>query len=82
MSMRSALIAVSPILAALTTARNILPSPSDNPISYVLGQHDDSDLPVLVNREAGARCGPNFGKCPNGHCCSTAGMLLPFCLST
>ncbi|KAH8424997.1 chitin deacetylase CDA6 [Aspergillus melleus] len=73
MYLLSALVVSSPILVAFTTARNILPSPVDNPISYILGQQEDDALSGLVNRAVGARCGPDFGKCPNGHCCSTAG---------
>lgn len=42
---------------------------------------DDNHVGRLVSRDSNNRCGPEFGKCPDGKCCSTAGVSLNGLLS-
>ena len=64
-------------LAACGSARSIPKTHLliDNPpiISTI---QDDNHVGELVSRDANNRCGPEFGKCPDGKCCSTAGVSL------
>ncbi|KAA8650916.1 chitin deacetylase CDA6 [Aspergillus tanneri] len=65
-------VAFVPFLVASTAPPTTFDLSADNPVSYILGQQEDSALQELMNRRTDGRCGPGIGKCPDGYCCSTA----------
>ncbi|PWY68460.1 chitin deacetylase [Aspergillus heteromorphus CBS 117.55] len=61
-------------LVACTTARNIFNLHPDHQGTRVISVAHGTALPQeLVERNSGARCGLEFGKCPEDKCCSNAG---------
>lgn len=77
MHLRDFFVSSALTLAACGSARSIPKTHLliDNPpiISTI---QDDNHVGELVSRDANNRCGPEFGKCPDGKCCSTAGVSL------
>lgn len=62
-------------LVACTTARNIFSLQPNRQGSHLLPlTHGDAPDHKLVERGSNPRCGPDHGKCPEGKCCSTAGI--------
>ncbi|OOF99203.1 carbohydrate esterase family 4 protein [Aspergillus carbonarius ITEM 5010] len=61
-------------LVTCSTARNIINLQPDHQGARILPlTHGNSSARELVGRGVSNRCGPEFGKCAPGKCCSTAG---------
>lgn len=66
-------------LVACTTARNIFSLQPNRQGTHLLPlTHGDAPDHKLVERGSSPRCGPDHGKCPEGKCCSTAGISTYF----
>lgn len=61
-------------LAGCASARSIPKTDLLSSLPIVSTIQDDNHVGELVSRDANNRCGPQFGKCPDGKCCSTAGV--------
>ena len=66
-------------LVTCSTARNIINLQPDHQGARILPlTHGNSSARELVGRGVSNRCGPEFGKCAPGKCCSTAGVFGAF----